>query len=407
MTDNIKWTANAHKQQQSDPKTAAFLGPADIDAARRFHASFPEYRPTPLCRLAHLAAFLGVKGIYVKDESWRFGLGAFKVLGGSYAIARHLGRQLGIEPDALAFQRLAAAMAGRRRPVTFATATDGNHGRGVAWTARRLGCRAVVYLPAGAARQRVENIRAEGAEAVVTDLNYDDAVRLAAENARRHGWTVVQDTAWEGYEDIPAWIMQGYGTMAAEALEQLASYDAPPPTHVFVQAGVGSLAGAVQGYLARLYGDRRPKLIVVEADRADCLYRSALAADGRPRTVGGDLATIMAGLACGEPNPLGWDILRHHSEIFVSCPDWVAAAGMRILGAPLGDDPRIISGESGAVPAGLLAAVMRQPGLADLRRALGLGSDSRILLFSTEGDTDPDNYRRIVWDGEHPSGMNN
>lgn len=406
MSDTIKWTANEKRQRQPGPQAAAFLGPADVSAARRFHASFPGYRPTPLCSLARLAAFLGVGGIYVKDEAWRFGLNAFKVLGGSYAIARYLGRELGIEPHGLSCQALTAAVTARRHPVTFATATDGNHGRGVAWTARRLGCRAVVYLPRGAAARRVDAIRAEGAEAVVTDLNYDAAVRLAADDARRHGWVVVQDTAWEGYEDIPAWIMQGYGTMVAEAQEQLGALGAEPPTHVFVQAGVGSLAGAVQGYLARLYGGDRPQTVVVEADQADCLYRSALAGDGRPQSVGGDLATIMAGLACGEPNTLGWDILRDHSEIFASCPDWVAADGMRILGAPMGDDPRVISGESGAVTAGLLAAVMRDTGLADLRRRLGLGSGSRVLLFSTEGDTDPDNYRRAVWEGKYQSGIN-
>lgn len=405
MPDAVKWVANPLYRRRPDPGPAAFLGPAAVAAARRFHASLPEYCPTPLRSLARLADRLGVSGVYVKDEAPRFGLNAFKVLGGSYAIARHLGGALGLPADSLSREQLVAALAGRP-PVTFATATDGNHGRGVAWTARRLGCRAVVYLPGGAAARRVEAIRAEGAQAIVTDLNYDDAVRLATADARRHGWVVVQDTAWEGYQDIPAWIMQGYGTMAAEAVEQLAALGVDRPSHVFVQAGVGSLAGAIQGYFASLWGDGRPVTAVVEADRADCLYRSALAGDGQPRTVGGDLATIMAGLACGEPNSLAWAILRGHSEIFAACPDWVAADGMRILGAPLGDDPRIIAGESGAVTAGLLAAVLLDPDLAALRSALSLGRGSRILLFSTEGDTDPENYRRAVWAGAYPSGRN-
>jgi diaminopropionate ammonia-lyase len=402
MRDTINWTANKLARPETDPATTAFLGGADIAAARRFHAAFPEYRPTPLVSLARLAARLGVGGVYIKDESCRFGLNAFKILGGSWAIARHLGRRLGLAPEHTTPDSLAAALRGAA-PLTFATATDGNHGRGVAWTARRLGCRAVVYLPEGAARHRIDAIRAEGAQAVVTALNYDAAVRLAAADARRHSWTVIQDTAWEGYRDIPAWIMQGYGTMIAEALDQLAALGVPPPTHVLVQAGVGSLAAAVQGCLASAFPDNRPHTVVVEADKADCLYRSALAGDGRPQSVGGDLATIMAGLACGEPNPLAWDILRRHSQTFVSCPDWVAALGMRLLGAPLPGDPRIISGESGAVTAGLLLALTRDAGLEALRRQLGLGAGSRILLFSTEGDTDPDSYRRIVWDGQYPS----
>ncbi len=399
MDDTIKWVANNLARPATDTAATAFLGSQDLAAARRFHASFPEYAPTPLRSLERLAARLGIGGLYIKDEAHRFGLNAFKALGGSWAIARHLGRQLALAPGELSPGRLAAAAAAAG-PLTFATATDGNHGRGVAWTARRLGCRAVVYLPKGAARHRVDAIRAEGAEAIVTPLNYDDAVRLAADDARRHGWTLVQDTAWEGYQDIPAWIMQGYGTMVAEALDQLRALGAPPPTHVFVQAGVGALAGAVQGYLANLLPDARPHTVVVEAAQADCLYRSALAGDGRPRSVGGDLDTVMAGLACGEPNPLGWNILRSHSETFASCPDWVAALGMRLLGAPLAGDPRIISGESGAVTAGLLLALVRDGSLGGLRRHLGLGAGSRILLFSTEGDTDPDSYRRIVWDGQ-------
>ncbi|SDF18987.1 diaminopropionate ammonia-lyase [Sporolituus thermophilus] len=404
MSEKLQWIGNQLMQTKDTGVSIGFLSEQEIDKARKFHQSFPEYRETPLRSLANLAGALGVGGIYVKDESYRFGLNAFKVLGGSYAMARYLAERLEEDIAKLPFDRLTSpAVKQRLGEITFTTATDGNHGRGVAWTARRLGQKAVVYMPKGSAVRRLENIRAEGAQAYITDMNYDDAVRLAAESARKYGWVIVQDTAWEGYEDIPTWIMQGYGTMAAEALTQLREYGVEKPTHVFVQAGVGSLAGAVQGYLASVFGDDRPITVIVEANQADCLFRSALAGDGKPRVVTGDLATIMAGLACGEPNIIGWNILRDYSHMFVSCPDWIAARGMRILGNPLAGDDRIVSGESGAVTAGLLSVIMQHPEWAKLREALHLDESSRILLFSTEGDTDPEKYRSIVWDGEYAS----
>jgi diaminopropionate ammonia-lyase len=234
-------------------------------------------------------------------------------------------------------------------------------------------------------------------------MNYDDAVRLAsAESAKTPNSVVIQDTAWEGYEEIPGWIMQGYGTMAMEAAEQLAELGVRRPTHIFVQAGVGSLAGAVQGFFANRHPDNVPVTAVVEAAAADCLYRSAVKADGSAVNVPGDLVTIMAGLACGEANTISWEILKSKSSFFVSLPDYAAAWAMRVLGAPIAGDPRVVSGESGAAGAGLLLDVLRNPARKALREALGLNAESRVLLFSTEGDTDPDQYRRIVWEGEYP-----
>jgi diaminopropionate ammonia-lyase len=258
-------------------------------------------------------------------------------------------------------------------------------------------------MPKGSTNRRLENIRAEGAEAKITDFNYDDTVRMIAEESKEKGWVIVQDTAWEGYVDIPVWIMQGYGTMAAEALEQLNELGVDKPTHIFIQAGVGSLAGAVQGYFASVFAESRPKTVIVESDQAACLYESSKAGDGKPRNVGGDMATIMAGLACGEPNSIGWNVLRDYSDMFISCPDWVAAKGMRMLGNPLDGDCKVVSGESGAVTAGVLTALIQDERLKAARDALGLDKDSRVLLFSTEGDTDPEKYRSIVWDGEYPS----
>ncbi len=283
--------------------------------------------------------------------------------------------------------------------VTSATTTDGNHGRGVAWMARQLKQHAVVYMPKGSSQQRLAAIRNEGATAEIVDMNYDDAVRMTAEQAAKYGWVVVQDTAWDGYEKIPLWIMQGYGTLMLEAIDQLHQV---PPTHILVQAGVGSFAGMVQGMVTAAWGPNRPKVIVAEAMIADCLYRSAVAKQGTAFAVGGDLQTIMAGLACGEVNSIGWELLRDYAAAFASCPDDVSALGMRILGNPLPGDPRIISGESGAVTTGLLARLMISPALAKVRDALELDENSRVLLISTEGDTDPQKYLDIVWNGEHP-----
>lgn len=367
---------------------------------QKFHESFPEYTVTPLRHMKSLAKQLGVSDIYVKDESFRFGLNAFKVLGGSYCVGKCLAERLGIPIEEAGYETLILAEAKEKTgQLTFVTATDGNHGRGIAWTARKLGHKSVVYMPKGTAKERLENIRALGADASITEWNYDDAVRMARDKAKENGWIMVQDTAWEGYEKIPGWIMQGYTTMAYEAARQL---DGVKPTHIFLQAGVGAMAGAVTGFFRDLYGEDGPAIVIAESDKADCLFRTIRADDGKIHNVGGDMPTIMAGLACGEPCTIGFDILKAHADVFVSAPDYVAAQGMRILANPTGDDPRIISGESGAVTAGLVSEVMRGEGLHWLREMTGLKEDSRILCISTEGDTDRENYQRIVWDGAYP-----
>lgn len=398
--DQIKWTLN-HNKNSSAPSRVNEFNPAEITKVMDFHRGFNGYQPTPLRKLDGLAKWLGISEFYVKDESYRFGLNAFKVLGGSYAIGRYLANRLGMDIADLSFEKLNSPDIKKKLgEVTFVTATDGNHGRGVAWAAAHLGQKSVVYMPKGSATERLKNIRREGAEASITDLNYDEAVRLAAAKAKEHGWVVIQDTAWEGYTDIPLWIMQGYATMATEACQQLVGYQAERPTHVFLQAGVGSLAGAVQAIMVNLYPDAPPKVVIVEPNAADCIYKSFAANDGQPKFVGGDMNTIMAGLACGEPNIIGWDILRNYSEMGISCPDWVAARGMRILGNPVGGDERVISGESGAVTTGMVSLLMSNSALVEIRKQLGLDAESRVLVFSTEGDTDPQKYRSIVWDGE-------
>lgn len=401
MCEGIKWKENTMMQKEN--KTSVeFLGEVEIKKARHFHESFPQYTKTPLVNLDNLAKRIGVAGIYVKDESYRFGLNAFKVLGGSFSMGKYLAKKLGKDISELSYEKLTSEEVKKELgDITFVTATDGNHGRGVAWTAAQLKQKSIVYMPKGSSLTRLENIRKEGADASITDMNYDDAVRLAASGAEKNGWVVVQDTAWEGYEEIPTWIMQGYGTMASEALEQLKELNVDRPTHIFVQAGVGSLAGAVQGYFASVFKDECPITVIVEADEAACLYKSAVAGDGKAKVVTGDMPTIMAGLACGEANTIGWEVLKSYSSTFVSCSNWVAANGMRILGNPMNGDKKVISGESGAVTTGLINAIMTRDDMKELREELKLDENSRVLLFSTEGDTDPDKYRQIVWNGEY------
>ena len=368
----------------------------------RFHRSIPGYQPTRLVRLHTLARRWNVGEILVKDESTRFGLKAFKVLGGSYAVARLLCTKLGIESGLVDFNALASDdIRYRTGQMTMVTATDGNHGRGVAWAAEQLGLKAVIYMPKGSAQSRVDNIRAHGATVNVTDLNYDDSVRLADRMARENGWHVIQDTASEGYADIPRWIMQGYITMSMEAIDQMGEKRLPP-THVFLQAGVGSFAGAMVAHLDSVFKNEPPRFIVVEPTHAACLLASAAAGDGRLHAVTGDLGTIMAGLACGEPNPMAWDILREFSSAYISCDDDVAANGMRILANPLAGDDRIEAGESGAVGIGLLDLLVNLPDLIPLKAGLDIGPQSRILFFNTEGATDPETCREILWHGKYP-----
>ncbi|MBV7389681.1 diaminopropionate ammonia-lyase [Enterococcus alishanensis] len=392
----IKWVKN--EMPKSDDQYLHLMNQENMEKAGFFHRSFPQYSETPLVDLTHMAKLLGLKDFFVKDESYRFGLNAFKVLGGSYAIANYVADKVGDDIETMTYERLTSPELEKEfGTATFYTATDGNHGRGVAWAASALGQKSVVLMPKGSAKSRFDNIANEGADVTITDVNYDEAVRMANDLAEKdENGVMVQDTAWDGYEKLPTWIMQGYGTMASEAAKQLKEEN-KRPTHIFVQAGVGSLAGAVVGYFANIYKDNPPKLVVMEAQAADCLYKSAEAKDGNIRIVDGDLDTIMAGLACGEPNTISFDILKNHVDYFVSCPDWVAAKGMRMLGNPVKGDQQVISGESGAVGMGLVAALMQDPEYVDLKNALELNSESEVLMFSTEGDTDPDNYKHIVW----------
>lgn len=402
----LKWVHNT-KSRDVNYQKEKLVGfeEKEMKEVYEFHKSLPGYKATPLVELDELAKYYGVQKLWLKDESKRFGLNAFKVLGGSYAIGKYLSQKLGKDMSELPFNVLVSDEVKKQLgDVTFVTATDGNHGRGVAWVANKLRQKSVVYMPKGSAQMRFDAIAREGADVSITDLNYDDAVRLANKGAQEHGWIMVQDTAWDGYEEIPLWIMQGYSTIINEIVEQLEAAKEEKPTHVFLQAGVGSFAGAVQGYLSHLYGDDRPITIICEPHGANCIYKSMAANDGKPHNVTGDLTTIMAGLACGEPNTISWKILRDNSDFSVSCDDSIAARGMRVLSSPLGNDQRVISGESGAVGLGLFTVLSeKKEEYAELMKALKIDENSRILCISTEGDTDIEGFKNVVWNGAHPN----
>lgn len=399
MQESVKAVKNKEVSKEYGP--SVLFGKEQAEAVQKYHASFPGYHATDLKKLDHLAEYLGVDRVYVKDESSRFGLNAFKGLGGSYCIGKYIAEKAGIPENELTFEKLKSdKVKAITKDLTFVTATDGNHGRGIAWTCHELGLKAVVYMPKGSAKERLENIRKLGATAEITEFNYDDTVRFAAECEKKYGWVLVQDTAWEGYEKIPTWIMKGYTTMALEATEQL---NGVVPTHIFLQAGVGAMSGAITGFFADYYKEKKPVITIVEPNKADCIFHTASADDGKIHCVTGDMNTIMAGLACGEPCTIGWDMLHRYAEHYVSAPDYVAAKGMRVLGNPMGDDEKVISGESGAATLGFVAELMTNESLDYLRKQIGIGKDSRILCISTEGDTDQKNYRDIVWDGKYPS----
>jgi len=350
-------------------------------------SSWPGYAPTPLASLSTLAARLGVASVRYKDEGGRFGLGSFKALGGAYAVFRLLATELrqrdgSVDEAALAAGRLKDAV----KDMTVCCATDGNHGRSVAWGARVFGARAVIFIHATVSERRADAIRHYGAEVVRTSGNYDDSVREADRTAAANGWFVVSDTSYPGYTDVPRDVMQGYSVMVAEALGAL---DAPP-THIFIQGGVGGLAAAIIAHLWEAYGADTPAIVVVEPDKAACLYESARA--GRPTAVTGDLDTVMAGMACGEPSVIAWPLLEGGASAFMTIPDEAALAAMRLLASGAAG-ATIVGGESGVAG---LAGLMVAAGRPDWRQALGLNTASRVLLFGSEGDTDPDLYARIV-----------
>lgn len=349
------------------PNTA----PAEV---REFHRGLPGYAPTPLVDLPGLAAALGLGAVWLKDEGQRFGLEAFKSLGASWALHR--------------------IREGRPGAMTVATATDGNHGRAVAWAARQLGLPAVIFIPAHAAPARVARIRREGARVELVHGSYDDAVRRCAEESARNRWQVVADVGYEGYLDIPNWIVDGYATLFQEIDEQLAATGGPAPSLVAVQAGVGSLLhAAVNHYRSR---PDQPTMMAVEPVESDPLFASIGTEAGRPARSAGRQDSIMAGLNCGSVSLTAWPTVRRGVDLFMTVSDRFAAAAMRRLARPSGGDPAVVAGESGGAGLAGVLALLEAPGLGSAREFLRLGPDTRLLVLNTEGATDPEGYRRVV-----------
>lgn len=370
---------------------AEILNLISLKRARDEISSWSGYRKTELRSLNGLAAAAGVRTVLYKDEGPRFGLGSFKALGGAYAVASLLqsavAARTGIQPTTAAlavddFRWITST-------VTVTCATDGNHGRSVAWGARTFGCRCVIYVHATVSQGRRDAIAAYGAEVREVAGTYDEAVRQAAQEAEANGWQVVSDTSYEGYTDIPRDVMQGYGLIMEEVYEQLPA--GTLPTHVFVQGGVGGLAAGLCSYLWERFGAAAPAYYVAEPEKAQCLFLSAEA--GQPTADRGTLDTIMAGLACGEVSVLAWSVLDHGADGFMTITDEAAAETMRLLAdGRMGDEP-VVAGESAVAG---LAAFLLTSADASARARAGLNGDSVVLVIGTEGATDPTVYAEIV-----------
>lgn len=382
---------NSHPEHNL-PLEAVDAGTLSVDAAReveRFLSFRANHKPTPLQSLSGLAGQLGVASIHMKDEGFRLDLGSFKALGGSYAVirlvleeaSRQFGKPVDIgELDTAAVRRIAEGM-------TVGCATDGNHGKSVAAGAQLVGAKAAIFVHSGVSDERVAAIAQYGAEMIRIEGTYDDSVAAAERICKENGWIVVSDTSWPGYERIPGLVMQGYTAMLREAVAALPQ----APTHVFMQAGVGGLAAAVAGYFDIVFGNARPRFVVVEPDRAACLFASARA--GRLVKVDHDEPTIMAMLECYEPSLVAWRILARKADAFMTVSEEEAAETMRSLARPVAGDPAIVAGESGGAGlAGFLNAMKD----SEKRAALGLDANSRIFVINTEGATDQARYEEIV-----------
>lgn len=387
---NIEIIANICPKKDTPVKDYAFEAVEDV---RRLHKGVKGYAPTQLVSLKKFAKECGIKGMLVKDESTRFNEQAFKPLGGIYAIFRVICQELGLDYHTTTLgELLQEPFHSKITKMVFITTTDGNHGRGVSWASSILGSKSYVFMPKGTVEVRAEKIRKAGnATVTITEMLYDDCVKYTAKLARENGWHLIQDTSWDGYEEVPHWIMLGYTTMAYEAILQMKEMGFEQPTHVFLQAGVGSMAGAVAACMKATFGDKCPIISMVEPTEVACMYESMRKGDGRPYTSHGSNFTIMAGLNCATPCNLAWKLIRDYSQFAITMSDDITEQGMRTL-AKNG----IISGESGASTSGLVDVILHDPSFSKAKELLGINQDSVILVFSTEGDTDPENYKRII-----------
>lgn len=385
---NPGWADN-----QKTPPEFSFLNSTDM---LEFHKSLDGYAPTPLVSMPTLASALGIKELYVKDESHRFGIKAFKAFGASYAIYRYLkqkwqerfdttfGPQSFKDPGVM--KKLGA--------VTFCGATDGNHGRAVAWTANKLKQRAVIYMPGDTAQSRIDNIKSENGEVILVPGTFDDCVEKCAADAEKNGWQAISDTAYPGYMEIPKYIMLGYTSIFREIQDNIntpINKENPGVDMVFLPAGVGGIAAAGTAYYTRRYRENRPQMVCVEPSDCDCFLESVRFGKGQPLPTRGKSQSIMAGLNCGIPSPVAWPIIRDGMHLFLAVTDDYAETAMREY-----HKENVTAGESGASGLAALLALLNDNELKKAREKSGLNKNSRVLLINTEGDTDPVNYKRII-----------
>ncbi len=307
-----------------------FLTKESAEKVKAFVQTQQDYHMTPLVSLASLAQRFGVKKVYVKDESKRMRMNAFKVVGVLYSVARLICEKFDLDISEITFDDLMKEeLNSKIRELVFIAATDGNHGKGLAWVASKLGCQCTIYMPKNTTDARVEAIEQFGASVTVTEENYDNTLNIVVEKAAENGWLHVQDQAWEGYTKVTNLISEGYTIIADEALRQMNEDGVQQPTHIILQAGAGSFAFGFLGYYANVFENSKPYMVIAEAENAACYYDSAL--NGGFATVEGDLETVMAGLSVGSPNIVAWEYLKTIVEGFASCADKIAARGMRIL----------------------------------------------------------------------------
>ena len=397
MTHEIEWLRFPQAENENPDQYDLYSYDA-TENVRAFHRTLETYAATPLVSLDGLAKAGGIGAVFVKDESGRFGLKAFKGLGGVYAMFRMICEQLELDPEQTDFAMLQQEPYKEKiKELVFATTTDGNHGKGVSWAAGLFGCKAYVFMPRGTVEVRAQAIRDAGsAEVAITDMTYDKCVAYTAEKAEKEGWLLIQDTSWEGYENVPQWIMLGYTTMIYEALAQMKEAGYEQPTHVFLQAGVGAMAGAVAASVMSAFPDKPPVISIVEPTEVACFYESARVADGEPHMATGNCTTIMAGLNCEMPCTLAWDIIKNCASYTFACSDTVTEHGMQLLADSATGETPVTAGESGAVTTGLVDLLLRDPQYQALRDEMGLNENAVVLLINTEGDTDPDDYRRVM-----------
>jgi len=380
----------AHRDNQYSAAQQALISVSKAEQAITDIKKWPAYSVTPLHSLTSMAKDSGLKSLWYKDESQRFGLKSFKALGGAYAVACQLQNVLeertGQRPTAM--DLLEGKLKDQLAEIVVSCATDGNHGRSVAWGAQMFGCGCVIYIHRDVSEGRKQAMEAFGAEVIRITGNYDESVRQADTDAKANNRIIVSDTSYEGYMEVPKDVALGYTVMLSEIVEQL---DGSIPSHVFIQGGVGGLASAVAGYFWDLWGERRPRVVIVEPEQANCLQLSAKA--GEPVVVDGDLETLMAGLACGEVSALGWQILCNATDDFITLSEEAVPTTMKMLKNGYGDDPAIEAGES-AVPGLAAAVVARQQ--AEFAQALGLDENSTVLVIGTEGATDPELYKELT-----------